>query len=275
MPPVVPSCAFVDKVSFSRLSRLVRRFVGPVVVSLLVPSLLYPQYRYVSTPFRAGEQLTYSVKWSFIRLGTLRIRQSVAAPMTGDTMFVEIEGASAAGIPFVNVQFLTTALLDVRRPTNIRYELFSGADRHVRTVYATVPDSGIALAVSTDHEILTRSDKLRADPPFYDGTGLFMLARCAAGSDTTVTLPTVMDHALGTTTIIFSPTVQEITVPAFRRPIRAHPFEGTTDWVGSSFAGMSGGFRGWVSTDDARRVLAAEVKLFLGSARIELEEIGH
>jgi hypothetical protein len=36
---------------------------------------------------------------------------------------------------------------------------------------------------------------------------------------------------------------------------------------------MSGGFRGWVSTDDARKILRAEVKLFLGSAIIELEEV--
>jgi hypothetical protein len=195
--------------------------------------------------------------------------------MTGDTMFVEIEGASAAGIPFVNVQFLTTAFLDVRRPTNIRYELFSGADRQIRTVYATLSDSGIALAVSSEQDRITRSDTLTAHPPFYDGTGLFMLARCAAGSDTTVTLPTVMEHALGTTTITFTSAIEEISVPAFRRPLRSHPFAGTTDWVGSSFGGMSGGFRGWVSMDDARRVLAAEVKLFIGSARIELEEVRH
>lgn len=265
----------MDKVSFSRLSRLVRRFVGPVIVSLLVPSLLYPQYRYVSTPFRPGEQLTYSVKWSFIRLGTIRVRQSVAAPMTGDTMIVEIEGASAAGIPFVSVHFLTTALLEVRRPTNIRYELVSGSDRPARTMYATIPDSDIALAISNEDDRVIRIDTLLADPPFYDGTGLFMLARCATGSDTTVTLPTVMEHALGTTTISFSSAIEEISVPAFRRPIRAHPFDGTTDWVGSAFAGMSGGFRGWVSTDDARRVLRAEVKLFIGSATIELEEVGH
>lgn len=253
----------------------VHRLMGLIVAFMLVPSSLLPQYRYVSTPFRAGEQLTYSVKWSFIRLGTLHVRQSVSAPMTGDSMFVEIEGTSAAGIPFVSVHFLTGAILDLRRPTNIRYELLSGADRQARTVYTTVPDAGIAVAISSEDDRVTRLDTLSANPPFYDGTGLFMLARCAAGSDTTVTLPTVMEHALGTTTINFSSAISEISVPAFRRPIRAHPFEGTTDWVGSAFAGMSGGFRGWVSMDDARRVLRAEVKLFIGSATIELEEVGH
>ncbi|MCU0452694.1 MAG: DUF3108 domain-containing protein [Bacteroidetes bacterium] len=236
---------------------------------------LFPQSRYVSTPFRPGEQLTYAVKWSFIRLGTVRVRQSLAAPMTGDTMSVEIEGASAAGLPFINVQFFSTALLDVRRPTNIRYELLTGADRRVRTLYATDPVAPYALAVSSENGRITRLDTLTADPAFYEGTGLLMLTRCASGFDTTVTLPTIMDHALGTTTITFSSAIEEVTVPAFGRPIRSHPFHGTTDWVGSSFAGMSGGFRGWVSTDDARRILRAEVQLFLGSARIELEEVGY
>lgn len=248
--------------------------MGPIVAFMLVPSSLLPQYRYVSTPFRAGEQLTYSVKWSFIRLGTVRVRQSIAAPMTGDTLLVEIEGASAAGLPFVDVHFFSTALLDVRRPTNIRYELLLGSDRSRRTVYVTDTATGCALAVSTTEGRVTRQDTLTAMPRFYEGSGLFMLTRCAAGSDTTLVLPTVMEHALGSTTITFSSAIEEVSVPAFGRPIRSHPFHGSTDWVGSAFAGMSGGFRGWVSTDDARRVLRAEVKLFIGSATIELEEVG-
>ncbi len=256
-----------------RLRLAPRARVAALILLLAGLPSLQAQYRYVSTPFRAGEQLTYSVKWSFIRLGTVRVRQSLAAPMTGDTMFVELEGASAAGLPFIDVQFLTTALLDIRQPTNIRYELLSGAERRARTIYATDPTAQRATAISTEDGATKRSDTLSADPPFYDGTGLFMLVRCAAGSDTTITLPTVMDHALGTTTITFDSRIEEVSVPAFRRPIRTHPYHGTTDWVGSSFAGMSGEFRGWVSTDDARRVLRAEVKLFLGSAVIELEEV--
>lgn len=256
-----------------RRHRVLVCFLCLVVAPSFVPHPTWSQLRYVPTPFRPGEQLTYSVKWGFIRLGTIRVRQSMAAPMTGDTLLVELEGASAAGLPFISVQFLTTALLDVQRPVNIRYELLSGSDRRSSTVYATDGSRSSALAVTTEDDRVVRTDSLQADPPFYDGTGLFMFTRCAAGSDTTLTLPTVMEHALGTTTITFSSAVEMVSVPAYGRPIRSHPFHGTTDWVGSSFAGMSGGFRGWVSTDDARRVLRAEVKLFLGSARIELEEI--
>jgi hypothetical protein len=240
---------------------------------VVASSPLTAQVRYVTTPFHPGEQLTYKVKWGFVRLGTMRMSQSAMDPFTLDTMKVVLEGNSAAGLPFISVRFTTTALLDIYRPTNIWYELVPGNDPSTRTVYKTIPDSGHAFAISTEADVSVRSDTLSAIPPFYDGTGLFMLVRCAAGSDTTVVLPTVMEHALGNTTISFSSAIEEISVPAFDRPIRAHEFHGTTDWIGSSFAGMSGGFRGWVSTDDARRILRAEVKLFLGSAIIELESV--
>ena len=253
-----------------RLLCLLCLFVAPL---LFVPANLYPQLRYVSTPFRDGERLTYKVKWGFIRLGTLHIRQSIVDPFSEDTMHIVLDGRSAAGLPFINVQFLTTALLDVHRPSNIRYELISGPDQRARTLYATDSTGSRAIAMSSEDGLVSRTDTLSADPPFYDGTGLLMFVRCATGSDTTVTLPTVMEHALGNTTITFSSAIEEVRVAAFDGPIRAHPFHGTTDWVGSSFAGMSGRFRGWVSTDDSRRILRAEVQLFLGSAAIELEEI--
>lgn len=244
-----------------------------VVLYVVVWTPLLAQFRYVTTPFRDGEQLSYKVKWGFVRLGSIHMRQSTTDPFMLDTMKVVLQGSSAAGLPFISVRFTTTALLDVHRPSNVWYELIPGNNPRTRTIYKTVPDSGYALAISTEEDVPVRTDTLSADPSFYDGTGLFMLARCASGSDTTLVLPTVMEHALGTTTIVFSSAIEEIRVPAFERPIRAHEFHGVTDWVGSSFAGMSGGFRGWVSTDDSRRILRAEVKLFLGSAVIELEEV--
>ena len=244
------------------------------VLCLVLSSPASAQFRYVTTPFRDGEQLTYKVKWGFVRLGTMLMRQSTTDPFLFDTMKVVLEGNSAAGLPFISVRFITTALLDIHRPSNAWYELVPGNNPRTRTIYKTISDSGYALAISTEEDVPVRTDTLSVDPPFYDGTGLFMLARCAAGSDTTLVLPTVMEHALGKTTIVFTSAIEEISVPAFERPIRAHEFHGETDWVGAMFAGMSGGFRGWVSTDDARRILRAEVKLFLGSAAIELEEVG-
>jgi hypothetical protein len=228
----------------------------------------------VTTPFRDGESLTYRVKWGFIRLGTLQLRQVTADPFSDDTMRVDLGGSSAAGLPFISVQFLTTALLDIHQPSNLHYDLYTGPAQRAHTIYATVADERRAFATSLEDGLILRADTLSADPPFYDGSGLFMFARCAAGSDTTLTLPTIMEHALGNTTIAFTSAIEEIRVPAFERAIRSHEFHGTTDWVGSTFAGMSGAFRGWVSMDDSRRILRAEVKLFLGSAVIELEEVG-
>jgi hypothetical protein len=240
-----------------------------------LPNVSLSQLRYVATPFRHGEALTYKVRYGFIRLGTVRMRQSIIDPLTADTMRVEIEGTSAAGLPFINVQFTTVSNLSIVQPTNIRFELVTGSNGSERSVYWTDADAGRSYAVSISDGEVVRSDTILSKHPFFDGSGLLMFVRAVAGSDTSMVLPTIMDHVIGTTQITFSPVIEEVSVPAFDRPIRAHPYHGSTDWVGTSFGGFSGAFKGWVSTDDARRILKAEVKLFIGSATIELEEVGH
>jgi hypothetical protein len=255
--------------------KIVLYFLCLFVALSFAPHTSRAQLRYVATPFRHGEALTYKVRYGFIRLGTLRLRQSIADPLTTDTMRVEIEGSSAAGLPFISVHFVTRAMLDVFRPTNIRFELVTGSAGTDRSVYWTDAAAGRSFAVSFSDGEVDRSDTLDVERPFYDGSGLLMFVRAVAGSDTSLALPTIMDHALGTTSITFSSAIEDISVPAYERPIRAHPYHGSTDWVGSSFGGFSGAFRGWVSTDDARRILKADVKLFIGSATIELEEVGH
>lgn len=253
------------------LPRVTLRFLLLSVCLLTVLAPLPAQFRYSPDAFRPGEVLTYKVKWSFIRLGTITVRQELTDPGFPQYFQVWLNGESAVGLPFIDVFFRSTSLLDRNDPTNILYELMVDREDRVRTAYIYDPANARAFAVGTQGGDVTRLDTLPAPIPYYDGPGLYMFARCASGSDTTVLLPTVMDYAMGHTSIRFLAGTEIIEVPAFDQELPAHPFLGSTSWEGSAFAGMAGAFKGWVSTDPSRILFRAEVKIFLGSAIIELE----
>jgi len=247
--------------------------VAATLFLLLVPLPAATQFLYTPTAFRPGEVLTYKVKWSFIRLGTITVRQEYPDADFPLYFQVWLNGESAVGLPFIDVFFRSTSLLNRESPTNVLYELMTDRDDPVRTAYIYDPSNHRMIALGTQAGEVSRLDTLAAPVPYYDGPGLYMFTRCASGSDTTLQLPTVMDYNLGLTSIRFVRTVEMVEVAAFEGEVPAYPFMGSTDWEGSSFAGMSGSFRGWVSTDSSRIVLKAEVKIFLGSAVIELESV--
>lgn len=257
-----------------RSSRLLPSLLSVLFIVLLSPSITRCQFSYTPTVFQPGEVLTYRVKWSLFRLGSVTVRQELADSVFPEYVQVTLDGESASGLPFIDVYFRSTSLVHVSNPTSILYELFSDRVAHSRMTYVYDPSNQRTFGIDLEEGEITRYDTLDAPVPYYDGSGLFMFARAGSGSDTTVTLPTVMDYRMGVTNIQFTRTVEMLDIAAFEEPVAGTLFTGFADWKGSSFAGMSGEFRGWVSTDDRRLVLRAEVKIFLGSAVIELESIG-
>jgi hypothetical protein len=99
-----------------------------------------------------------------------------------------------------------------------------------------------------------------------------MMARIFSGSGDTMRLPTLNDYKISQTDIVFTDEIENLEVDAAEAPIRCRRFEGNAQWEGTSFAGMKGTFRGWVSDDEASIPVRAEVGIFLGSIVLELEQ---
>ncbi|HLF19213.1 MAG TPA: DUF3108 domain-containing protein, partial [Bacteroidota bacterium] len=118
---------------------------------------------------------------------------------------------------------------------------------------------------------LVRMDSVFTRYPCYDAITLFMFARQHAGLDTTVMLPTVNDYEVKPTLIRFTRELEDLAVDALPGSVEARKIDGNALWVGKSFAGMKGPFRGWISNDEAAIPLRAEIEIFLGSVVMELE----
>jgi hypothetical protein len=81
-------------------------------------------------------------------------------------------------------------------------------------------------------------------------------------------IPTViMDEAV-TTVINFQGVIGETEIDAVDYPVRTVYFNGDANWTG--IYGLTGRFEGWFSDDEARIPIKAKMKLYVGSATIEL-----
>jgi hypothetical protein len=225
----------------------------------------------VRSPFKAGEILRYKVKWAFIRLGTVVIRQLPADTTDTTACLAEMSVHSAPALPFINVNFVTETYLTKTSQSVTRETIVSGEDSSERTNYwYDSANLQIVMEDSADGK-LVRRDSVEAETPCYDALGLLMLSRGLIGTGQSLTLPTLNDYRIAPTDVSFPDKVEEINVAAVDHPVRCRRVEGVAKWVGTSFAGMKGPFTGWISDDEAAIPLKAEVEIFLGFIVLELE----
>jgi hypothetical protein len=248
---------------------LLRLFIASLILfAILLPSTAYGQLTEES-PFFSGERLTYRVKWMFIRLGTVEITQQALDTSENRTYAITMHVQSAQGLPFINLDFTHQTHL-ASSPLHVFDEIItSSTGEKAITVYR---HGGGYLSMSDSATGKPgRFEIIPIDTSCYDANSLLMFARLFVASGRNVQLPTVNDFAIGQTELNFHGRLEDIEVPAFDHSISCRAFQGDAKWVGTSFAGMSGEFRGWISNDRARVPLRAELKIALGSITLELE----
>ena len=87
-----------------------------------------------------------------------------------------------------------------------------------------------------------------------------------------INLKNIVDFKMCQTRLNFSGESETIKVEALSKPMTAMKFEGKAEWVGHSWAGVSGPFYGWISADHAAVPLKVKIQIFLGSITLELED---
>jgi hypothetical protein len=220
------------------------------------------------SPLIAGEVMTYKVKWSFIRLGTVTIRQFAA---DSGRVLIQMSVQSAPGLPFIDVHFYNQTYVS-NESQSLREEIIlSGKDKNEKTVYWFDQRTKHIMMEDSISGERVRRDSVSWEKECYDALGLLMHSRCMAGSGISTSLPTLNDHAISPTEVSYAKATEDIEVGAFDAPRRCHLVSGMARWVGSSFAGMKGPFSGWITDDAAAIPLKAKIEILLGSVVLELE----
>lgn len=226
--------------------------------------------------FQPGEELRYKVKWHFLRLGTLTIRTYRDKYCLSSSDFkVTMEVESNPLLGFIWIREWNESLMDALTLSSQRFhgkhrngdsyvEIFQTYDRQHRTAICTELDGNTGSVVSSD--TLTNVDG------YVEGPSLLFYARCISHSRGVIRVPTLVRGAIAATELHFDGEEEEVEIGALENPVRTKRYTGHAEWTGGSTAGMSGEFTGWISDDDAAVPVAAELKVLLGSIRLELEQ---
>jgi hypothetical protein len=105
---------------------------------------------------------------------------------------------------------------------------------------------------------------------FQDGLSLFFFARANARMQKKMKVPTFVNEKKVNTFMNFMNKIVPMEIDAVKYPIRTVELGGTADFVG--IFGLTGGFQGWFSDDEAAIPIVARMKVILGSVYIELKK---
>lgn len=224
--------------------------------------------------FQAGEELTYSVKWNFFRLGTVIIRTQIDSTDT-NLVRAEMIVESASGLPFISVRDVNRSIITRDNSKTLQYTgRHQNGDETVLIEYEYDRETRILASFEknlTDN-IVTQQEVTQDIPPFVDGNALFFYARWRSRSGKTFRVPTVVGGKLSYTFLTYSGEKEDLEIGGVSHPIAVRKYTGHAEWNGGTSAGITGEFTGWVSDDLAAVPVRAEMKIALGSITLELEK---
>jgi hypothetical protein len=220
--------------------------------------------------FVDGEELVYNVRYTFINLGQIRI---TTLGKTRQATFVAYDAKalidSYRGIPFVDLH----AVFESRMDSTVFSRLFTGKvkqdnqwdfarynfdyDRH-----------RVVMEIGQHDTVVAKRETLQVESPHQDGLSVFFFARDQVFSGKKVNIPCVVKEQRVNTFIDFSKERTSVEVDAIDYPVDVVKFEGNAEFEG--IYGMTGGFTGWFSYDDARIPILAKMRVIVGSVTIEL-----
>jgi hypothetical protein len=130
------------------------------------------------------------------------------------------------------------------------------------------PDKRVLIEVGTHDSVVAKRDTLALETAYHDGLSLFFYARAKLFSGLKVNVPTVIKEQKVSTYIDFKGERTSVDLDAVDYPVDVVRFDGNMEFVG--IFGLTGGFEGWFSNDEARIPIQAKMKVLIGSVTMEL-----
>lgn len=232
--------------------------------------------------FVPGEELLYQVSWSGITIGTIRLR-ALPTRRQGGILVCPAEAFinSKEGLPFVNVHFRASTEMDSGCFSLGFRSLEQDGDIWIEQGYRCEFGRGIVVVEETEHPDvllsegqLRRRDTLRLQSnQIQDGISLVYFARRLVRETGKLSIPTLSYGQMGATDFDSSRPRAAIRINAIRTRVRTVGLTGKLRLKG--IFGLSGEYRGWFSDDPASIPVKAEMKVLLGSVKVELVSWSH
>ncbi len=224
-----------------------------------------------------GEELEYKVSYSFFNIGTIKTQVLGKEERRGRTIYK------------------TRALIDSNPGldwlVSLHIQFYSEMDGGVYSYFWVEDDSSkagvnfkrfrfdydnkkayleLGRKLPSGERRVDSTDTIAITDQCQDGLSLFFYAREHVHEKSQVRVPTLIENKQVYTSINFMNRHQDADLDAVDYPVDVVAFEGKADYVG--IFGLTGGFRGWFSNDQAQIPILARMNVILGSVKIELQK---
>jgi len=220
--------------------------------------------------FVEGEELVYNVRYGFFDLGQVRIK-ILGSVHDGPSLAYDGKGYidSYPKVPFVDLHAVYESTID----TGMFSRKFVGKQKDngqwdVSRYDFGYPEQRVLIEVGNHDSVIVKRDTLSISTKYQDGLSLFYFARAKLFSGEKLNIPTLIKEQKVSTYIDFKGEHASVDLDAVDYPVDVVRFEGNMDFVG--IYGLTGGFEGWFSNDDARVPIQAKMKVIIGSVTVEL-----
>ncbi|MFM2134527.1 MAG: DUF3108 domain-containing protein [Candidatus Kapaibacterium sp.] len=218
----------------------------------------------------AGEELTYAVSYLGVKLGTIRMTNEGKIDFNGKQVYkLKAYIDSRPGIPFVEIHTTFESWIDPSATSSYQFAANTkDGDGWTFDKYVFNYPSKIITTEKWMGNVKKSGNQYSITKKYNDGCSLFYCARQLLYSKNIANIPTIVAEDTNTTRINFIGKVESVDIDASSYPVRTVYFDGEANWTG--VYGVTGYFQGWFSDDAARVPIKAKMKLYLGSANIEL-----
>ena len=214
--------------------------------------------------FPYGEKLTYRVDWSLVRLGTITLQHMGDDTLHGRPVHhIHLQLDSNPLLFFINLHTSYDCYLDsLMQP--VRY--ISQEKEHNQPLVCTY-DFYPQDSLYTFRKNAGMIRKIPTTEPLFDEISLTYYTRKELGRCGESRVTAYMDTNRGPILFRWTPNLKETKFAG--RKQQTYFVSGEIKMEG--IAGVSGPFEGWFSADSARVPFKANLKVFVGKVRVELE----
>jgi len=240
-------------------------YLAVVVLGLMIAVPAYSAFE-----FTPGEELTYEVSYMGLKLGTIRLVTEKEHKDGADTYLTTKAFINTyKSIPFLNIEVVYTSFTDKSATYSHQFngKFKSGDYWDVQKIFFNYDKSNIYVSKENANGKYFEKSYMNTKK-YADGLTIFYLARNFLMTNKNVIIPTIVDKDTAKTEINFNGKRTPISIPKIDYPVRTVHFTGKAFWTG--VYGLSGGFEGWFSDDDARIPIKAKLQLYIGAATVEL-----
>lgn len=257
-------------------------FCGIAVLLLSAGFIEYSSSAQASAPVAAelrsneaglmpGEEITYLVRYGFVKLGEIRLKVINRKTEKGETIYNTIGYIdSYPGLPFVNLHQIYESKVNKNYFSNffrgtVKKEEYTTFTEY----YFDYPKKSLRVKKGKvfPFELWTDSTGI-AETEFHDGLSIFYWARMNLGQKKTVKVPCFVNEEKVFTLVNYYSKPETMEIDAVDYKIPVWRLDGHTDFV--SVFGLTGHFEGWFSQDEACIPIVAKLNVIIGKVTVEL-----